>query len=179
MKKSRIYVISLAALVLTLTGSVVTRAESDRTFVSTAGTDSETCGDQTSPCRDFNAALNRTNAGGEVIALDSGIYALTNITITKAVTLTAAPGVHADLYNTTDDNRITVDAGGIVVLRNLYIIGKPGGTNAFGVGVARVGNLQIKTCVIDRFSEGIGEMKTTASDSSFHQSPRSGRKNVT
>ena len=158
MRNAQKYLVALITFGLTLICCAEAFAQLDRSFVATTGTDTEACGDQSSPCRDFNAALSRTNGGGEVIALDSGIYALTNITITKSVTLTAAPGVHADLYNTTDFNRITVDTGGggLVVLRNLYIIGKPGATNGYGVGVTHVGNLQIENCVIDRFSEAIG-----------------------
>jgi len=146
------------AIIAILLGASLSYAQSDRTFVATTGVDSPTCGDQTAPCRDFNAALPRTNAGGEIIALDSGIYGMINITINKALTLAAAPGVHADLYNTTDQNRITITAGtgDTVVLRNLYVTGKPGGTNAYGIGVGRVGSLQIENCVIDRFSQGIG-----------------------
>jgi hypothetical protein len=158
MKNIKIYIATLSTVVFAFLFVADAQAQLDRSFVSTTGTDSATCGDQISPCRDFNAALSRTNGGGEVITLDSGIYALTNITVTKGVTLTAAPGIHADLYNTTDNNRITVDTGasGTVVLRNLYIKGKPGGTNAYGIGVAQVGSLQVENCVIDRFSQGIG-----------------------
>ena len=146
------------ALVFSLLCFVAASAQLDRSFVATTGTDNESCGAQTSPCRDFNAALGKTNAGGAVVALDSGIYALTNINITKSVTLAAAPGVHADLYNTDNNNRITVNAtnSDTVILRNLYLSGKTGGTNAYGIGVYRVGNLQVGNCVIDRFSEGIG-----------------------
>lgn len=158
MRTVKIYTVAFFAFALSLLFIIDAQAQLDRSFVSVAGVDSATCGDQASPCRDFNAALGRTNGGGEVIALDSGIYALTNIAVTKGITLTAAPGIHADLYNTTDSDRISVNAGGgaTVVLRNLYIKGKPGGTNAYGIGVVHVGNLQVENCVIDRFSQGIG-----------------------
>lgn len=43
-------------------------------------------------------------------------------------------------------------------MKNLYLTGKPGGSNTYGIGVARVGSLQIENCVIDRFSEGIGSI---------------------
>jgi len=133
-------------------------AQLERAFVSTGGTDSGTCGTLAAPCRDFPAALSRTTSGGVILALDSGVYALSNITITKSVTLAAAPGVHADLYNAVIDNRITVNAStsDIVILRNLTLTGKPGGTNAYGIGVYTVGTLEVENCVIDRFSEGLG-----------------------
>ena len=95
MKNIKIYLVALSALVLTLSCFAEAQAQRHNSFVATTGTDSATCGAQTSPCRDFNAALSRTNASGIVIALDSGIYAASNITVDKSVTLTAAPGVHA------------------------------------------------------------------------------------
>ena len=133
-------------------------AQLDRSFVATNGVDSGTCGAQTSPCRDFNAAIGRTNAGGAVTALDSGIYAAASITITKSITLAAAPGVHADLYNTDNSSRITVNAAStdVVTLRNLFITGKPASTNFYGIGILSVGSLQIENCVIDHFNTGIG-----------------------
>src|SRR6185369_12080957 len=134
------------------------RAQLDRTFVSTTGVDSASCGAASSPCRDFNMALTRTNEGGVITALDTGVYGTSNITIDKSIALTAAPGIHAELYNTVVNNRITVNAGAndTVILSNLYLTGRPGGTNAYGIGVYGVGTLQIENCVIDRFSEGIG-----------------------
>lgn len=147
MKNIKIYLVALSALVLTLSCIAEAQAQRNNSFVSTTGTDSATCGAQTSPCRDFNAALSRTNAGGIVIALDSGIYAASNITIDKSVTLTAAPGVHAELYNNDGGERIFVNTGknGVVVLRNLYITG-PG---FYAVAVGRVGTMQIENCVMD------------------------------
>src|SRR5262245_36750294 len=68
----------------------------DRTFVSTTGADSAGCGAFTSPCRTFASALANTNPAGQVTALDSGLYDSSNIAITFSVTLTAAPGVHAE-----------------------------------------------------------------------------------
>src|SRR6202163_1048343 len=49
------------------------QAQAIRTFVSTAGSDSNPCS-ITQPCRHFQAAVNATSAGGEVDALDAGAY---------------------------------------------------------------------------------------------------------
>jgi hypothetical protein len=137
-------------------------AQLDRAFVATTGTDSATCGASGAPCRNFNAALARTNNGGEITALDSGIYdnSNTNTVITISVTLTAAPGVHAELSNTnntTDRILINAQTSDRVVLRNLYLSRQagPGGGLKSGVKIDRVGVLHIENCVIEGFNEGI------------------------
>src|SRR4030095_12028666 len=73
MKTKQIFII-VALIGCLLSAISQMYAQSDRTFVSSAGIDSSTCGSQASPCRSFNVAIPNTNSGGEVIALDSGIY---------------------------------------------------------------------------------------------------------
>ncbi len=63
-----------------------------RTFVSTLGNDANPCS-LASPCRAFQAAINAVDAGGEVVALDSGGYG--TMTIAKSVAVIVPPGVHA------------------------------------------------------------------------------------
>ena len=148
----------LIALFAILLGISQAQAQSDRTFVATTGSDSQACGPSDVPCRTFTAALPKTNAGGEVIALDSGVYD-SFILVSVSVTLTAAPGVQAALSNDgNSSNRITVNAGSDdrVVLRNLFLKSKPGNVSSYGIGVLRVGVLQIENCDIDGFSAGIG-----------------------
>lgn len=148
----------LITVIVTVAAAVNVSAQMHNTFVASTGSDNTDCGSRELPCRDFNYALTKTNHGGVVTALDSGIYALTNISIDKSVTLVAAPGAHAELFNTDVNDRIRINAGdnALVILRNLYIAGKTGGTNAYGIGVYSVGTLEIENCVIDRFSEGLG-----------------------
>lgn len=148
----------LIAIIITCIAAIAASAQMHNTFVASTGSDNTDCGSRELPCRDFNYALTKTNGGGIVTALDSGIYALTNVSIDKSVTLVAAPGVQAELFNTDVNDRIRINAGdnALVILRNLYIAGQSGGTNAYGIGVYSVGKLQIENCVIDRFSEGIG-----------------------
>jgi hypothetical protein len=153
------------ALILTFLCFAEANAQLDRSFVSTIGVDSGTCGATTAPCRSFNGALGRTNAGGEILALDSGIYDTTTIFVDKSVTLAAAPGVHAELYNSsTTSNRITINGSttDTVILRNLFIVSKAGNTGSYGVAVYNVGTLQIENCVIDRFSEGMSVSLTNS-----------------
>ena len=138
-------------------------AQSDRTFVATAGSDTNNCTFAT-PCRTFAAAVTKTNALGEVIALDSGIYD-GNVVVDKSLTLMAAPGAHAELSNTNNNaDRILVNAGSsdVVIIRNLYLSKQPGGTGNYGIGVRAVGTLNVENCVIDGFNEGIDFFVTTA-----------------
>ena len=142
--------ITIAAFVMLVLCVSQTHAQSDRTFVSTAGIDSATCGSFNSPCRSFNVALPNTNDGGIVTALDSGLYDSFGIGIFISVTLTAAPGVHAELpgiiVNTTTTNT--------VVLRNLYVSKQNSGPSE-GIKITGVGAVHIENCVVDRFSTGI------------------------
>jgi hypothetical protein len=128
----------ITALFVMLLCFAQAQAQSDRTFVSSHGVDNTDCGSFDLPCRSFNVALPKTNAGGEVIALDSGIYDNFNIVISQSVTLAAAPGAHAELSNNNNStDRITVSAATSdrVVLRNLYLSKQSGsGSGAFGVG---------------------------------------------
>lgn len=127
-------------------------AQSDRAFVSTAGIDSATCGAFNSPCRSFNVALPNTNGGGTVTALDSGLYDSFNIWISIPVTLTAAPGVHAEVPGITIN---TVTTNDTVVLRNLYVSKRPGVTSDDGFKISSVGSLHIENCVVNGFNTGI------------------------
>ena len=104
----------------------------------------------TQPCRNFNAAIGVVNAGGEVVALDSGGYGLT--TISKAVTLTGPTGVYVAITAlTAGSSAITVSAANTdtVVLRGLTLTGLGGQT---GINVTSVGNLHVEGCVISGFT---------------------------
>src|SRR5436309_2080842 len=95
-------------------------AQSNRTFVSGSGNDTgnTTCS-RTSPCRSFGAAIGLTNAGGEMVVLDSAGYG--PFTIGKAISI-SAEGVEAAITATTTD-AITINAGpsDVVNLRSLTI----------------------------------------------------------
>ena len=82
---TRINIVIAAGLALAVTLPVVSaQAQSIRTFVSTAGSDSNPC-TITQPCRHFQAAVNATAVGGEVDALDAGAYG--SFTISQAITI--------------------------------------------------------------------------------------------
>src|SRR5262249_6314859 len=89
-------------------------AQSGRTFVSAGtGSDLNACS-RSAPCRSFTAALAVTNAGGEVIALDSGGYG--PFTVSKAVSITSPGGVYAGL-TVPSGTGVTINAGASDVVR--------------------------------------------------------------
>ena len=96
-----------------------------RAFVATDGVDNPTCS-VTAPCRTFGAAIAVTTGGGEVIVLNSGGYG--KVTIGKAVSIIAPPGIYAGISAFPGDDGVTVAAGATdkVVLRGLTINGQGG-----------------------------------------------------
>jgi Right handed beta helix region len=81
---TRTIVIAAALALAVILPTESAQAQSPRTFVSAAGSDSNPCSFAT-PCRHFQAAVNATSAGGEVDALDPAGYG--PITITQAITI--------------------------------------------------------------------------------------------
>ena len=130
------------ALALPLLAPTGVSATAQRTFVASTGNDANSCS-LAQPCRGFARAITQTNAGGEVVVLDSAGYG--PVTITKSVSLIAPGGVYAGITVFSGDG-ITVDApGAIVVLRGLSINGQ-GGSN--GVNVLNAAQLRIEDCVV-------------------------------
>src|SRR5258708_32367166 len=79
----RIVISAASALAVTFP-AVQAQDQSIRTFVSTAGSDSNPCS-LAAPCRHFQAAVNATALGGEVDALDPGAYG--SFTISQGITI--------------------------------------------------------------------------------------------
>jgi len=91
-----------------------------KTYVSQTGSDANTSANcsRGSPCRNFAAAYTVTNAGGEIVALDSTGYGA--LTITKAISVTAPAGIVATVQ-VGGGTGFTVAAGAndVVTLRGL------------------------------------------------------------
>jgi hypothetical protein len=125
-----------------------------RTFVSVAGNDANDCSLAT-PCRTFGGAAPKTTAGGEITALDSGMYGV--ITISKALTIQAAPGVHAELGSGTSTSPVTISVGApdVVVLRHLHFSARKtrAGTTPRGIELLTGGALHVENCVITGFTD--------------------------
>lgn len=101
MRRHRTLALFVAVVGLVLVGLTATSGRDalaagsqSRTFVATTGSDANPC-TRVAPCRMFSAALLQTASRGEIVALDSGGYGA--VVINEAVTIAAAPGVHASI----------------------------------------------------------------------------------
>lgn len=147
-------------LLLTCLSIVSTaRADGIRSYISTNGSDNRPCS-RNQPCRTFDGALAKTDAGGEITALETGTYDPT--TITKSITLAAAPGADVTI-RASSGNAVTVSAGigDTIVLRGLRL-GGPGksvaGTNGVLVDIVSPTcciSLHIENSTISDFEEGV------------------------
>jgi hypothetical protein len=130
MNPTKFTVMAMALLLTCLSLSVTARADGLRSYITPAGSDNRPC-TRNQPCRTFDGALAKTDAGGEIIALETGSYDPT--TVTKSITLSSAPGADVSIRVATG-NAVTIagSSGDAVVLRGLRLNG-PGknvtGTN--------------------------------------------------
>src|SRR5579863_3822063 len=94
-----------------------------RTWVSGTGNDSHPC-TRVEPCLTFGGAMQKTEDGGEIDALDAGDFG--QLTITKSLTIDGGSGKVASVLVTTANSvAIAVNAGptDAVTLRNLSLTG--------------------------------------------------------
>jgi hypothetical protein len=125
-----------------------------RTFVASVGNDANTCS-IAQPCRSFSAALSHTDAGGEIVVLDSAGYG--PVTITKSVTIEAPAGVLAGISVPFNQTGVVVDApGSSVVLRGLRIAGAQ--ASDVGIDYQAGIELRVERCVV----EGLGDIGVSA-----------------
>jgi hypothetical protein len=140
----------LVAVLVCLLPAVSAQAQSIRTFVSTAGSDSNPCS-LTQPCRHFQAAVNATSAGGEVDALDPGAYG--SFTISQAITIEGQGWSY--VAPPANGNAITITAGGIdtITIHGVSLNGV-GASNANGIVFNAGRNLIVTDCVAQNFNGG-------------------------
>jgi hypothetical protein len=101
--------------------AISAEAQNTRSFVSSEGSDSNSC-TLSAPCRSLAQALSTTVSGGEIIILDSAGYGC-GLSITKSVTIIAPPGISGRM-TCSGGTAITVNSSGIdVVLEGLGIDG--------------------------------------------------------
>jgi hypothetical protein len=138
-----------AALALAVTlPAVQAQAQSIRTFVSTAGSDTNPRS-ITQPCRHFSAAVAATSAGGEVDALDPGAYG--SFTISQGITIEGEGWSY--VAPPPGGGAITINAGsGNVTIRGVSLngVGATGTTN--GIVLNSGGNLTVTDCKVENFS---------------------------
>jgi hypothetical protein len=130
-------------------------AQVQRSFVSGLGSDGNPCS-RIAPCRTLGQAILGTNAGGEVVVLDSAGYG--PVSIAKAISIIAAPGVHAGISAFSGDG-IDVNAGSndTVILSRLAVNSQ--GSTGNGIGFLSGGTLQVESCVVNGFT-GSGILST-------------------
>jgi hypothetical protein len=115
MKTSKVTVMAMALVLACLSFAITARADGARSYISPAGSDNRPC-TRNQPCRSFDGALAKTDAGGEIVAMETGSYdPTTSATSGNAVTISG-------------------NAGDVVVLRGLRIAG-PGKNTAGTAGV--------------------------------------------
>lgn len=143
----------LAALSLLLV-SASSFAATARSYVASYGSDASAptnCG-PTAPCRTFAAAMGVTNAGGEIIVLDSAGYGTLNVT--KSISIIAPEGIYAGLVAAPGGTAVSVATAGVVAtLRGLNIAGQGAG---FGISMTAGSELHVERCNVSGFGSGIG-----------------------
>lgn len=139
---------NVVCLALLLSVDVIPAAAADIAYVAFNGVDAHPC-TRLSPCKTITRGLSVVVAGGRVDIIGSGTY--DNFTITKSVTVSAEPGVLADLDVPASANGITISAGpsDIVVLRGLTVHGHGSGN---GIQVNSAGRVVVEECISRNFS---------------------------
>ncbi|HKP39277.1 MAG TPA: hypothetical protein VJT71_20640 [Pyrinomonadaceae bacterium] len=151
MNKVRLAFCAVLFVFLALALASQSQALPNRTYVSGVGDDANPCA-RTAPCRTFAGAISKTEAGGEINALDAGGFGV--LTITKSITVDGT-GVLAGVA-VVSGNGFTISNAGlantlkIVRLRGLSINGY--GTGQNGINVQSNSRVVIEDCVIDGFA---------------------------
>ncbi len=127
----------LTAIACAVLGSAATPALAlnGRSFVSAQGSDTNSCS-LAAPCRTLQVAVNNTNAGGEVVILNSAGYGI--VTINKEITISSI-GAQASITAGSGQTAITINAGAgdHVRLVGLTLIGAGVGSNGIAIQSAQ------------------------------------------
>jgi hypothetical protein len=146
---TRTTIVMAAGLALAVTlPAASAQAQSARTFVSAAGSDSNPCS-FAAPCRHFQAAVNATTVGGEVDALDPAGYG--PITISQAITVEGQGWSY--IAPPAGGNGITINAvSGKVAIHGVSLngVGITGSTT--GIQFNSGGSLNVRDSVIQNFT---------------------------
>jgi endonuclease V-like protein UPF0215 family len=140
---------AVATIVVTLAGAPAGAATlAARTFLASFGNDANSCTTPQDPCRDFNAALDKTAAGGQLSILDGGPYGAPMVDKSITVDGESAHGVVVLMTL-----NVVVGDADIVVLRGLVL---GGGFSSSFIRFAGTGTLQVEGCVVDGTNNGHG-----------------------
>jgi len=137
---------SLVALSLVLSLDALA---AQRTFVSTAGSDSNTASNcsNTLPCRGFTAALTVTDSGGEMIVKDSGGYG--PVAINKSVSIIAPDGLYSGI-SVPSGVGVSIATAGVKVVLHGLTINSLGGVH--GISMSDGSELTVENCHISNFA---------------------------
>ena len=146
MKASRLI---LSCIAFTLIAALPAVA-GPRTFVSGLGNDANP-GTREQPKRTFASALAVTDAGGDIVTLDSAGYGSSTLMINKSISIIAPPGVYAAI-RVTASHAISISgaADTVVTLRGLTLTGQ-GFSTGHGVLFTAGAALHIQNCTISNF----------------------------
>jgi hypothetical protein len=165
MKQIKFSFTMMMVFIALLVCAAAAQAQIAHTFVSRTGDDDNNC-NAANPCRTFAGAQPKTEGRGDITALDTGLYG--PITITKPLTIQAAPGVTATLNPSmkagSNRNSVSVDTGpsDVVVIRNLSLVTNEAGVN--GILITNSGSVHVEGCVTTGFrgENGVGIRAMTA-----------------
>jgi hypothetical protein len=147
MNKVKLILTALRLVALSLACASFADAQSHRTFVSSDGKDSNLCISPDKPCRNIASAITKTQAGGEVLIIDSGNFE--PFTVTTALTVAVAPGAKPSISVTSGAGvAVSVGMSDVVVIRGLTITSQGG---ARGIDF-QAGVLHVENCVISGFT---------------------------
>lgn len=146
--------LSLTFLCLVVSSSA--QAALNRVWVSGKGTDTAGCGALTAPCRQIAYVLtnNIATPGGEIYVLDPAGFA--PFTITTSISIVNDNVGSATIQQTASgQDAIAINAGSndFIYIRGFSLDGFK--TARYGISFTSGGRLEIKDCVIRRFSNGV------------------------
>lgn len=156
MKRIYKFILISSAIVIFTTLSVT--AQTTRVYVADSGNDANLC-TKSSECRSITKALSVVDDGGEVIITESGDY--DTFSVTKSVTVAAAPGVDAEIVSTVQ-YAIFIQIGlpqviDKIVIRNLNLKNISTLTSPKGIFNGSGVNLFVDGCSFTGFGVGINE----------------------
>jgi Right handed beta helix region len=143
---SLIRALAAALLCLPMLG-IPAHAQISQAYLSVEGNDNWPC-TASKPCRLLPAALNAVATGGQVWILDSGTFNTGTVTITKSVSIQAAPGTSAAVLAYGAQQGMIVNApGAIVGLRNLTFTADTQGVRAEGLKISKAATVSVESCL--------------------------------
>jgi Right handed beta helix region len=142
---------SLVFVAIALLTCLSAHAQSNKTYVSYRGADTNACS-RVLPCRTVNHALTVTASGGTVDIIDSGDY--DPFVVSQDVTVAADPGVLASI-SCTACTAIQVNGGSIVFLKNLHLSSLTVTDPSAGVSISSNTYVFLQNLYIAKFHTGV------------------------